>query len=72
MPESALLIFQSSDEFRQQISSLDLICTIYNKIQDTILPVEQPLVQAKLDAVEVALKKGMKVGMDECVGHVDV
>eukprot|EP00955_Chlamydomonas_euryale_P098697 365162-Chlamydomonas_euryale.AAC.21 len=32
VPESALLIFQSSDEFRQQISSLDLICTIYNRV----------------------------------------
>lgn len=60
VPESALLIFQSADQYRSQISSLDLICTIWNKIQATILAVEKPLVQQKLEAVEVALKRGME------------
>lgn len=60
VPESALLIFQSADQFRSQISSLDLICTIWNRIQATILPVEKPLVQQKLEAVELALKRGME------------
>lgn len=32
VPESASAIFQHSDTFRQHISSLDLICSIYNKV----------------------------------------
>ena len=60
VPESASAIYQSSDMFRQQISSLELICSIHNKINQTILPVEKPLVQQKLDAVELSLKRGLQ------------
>lgn len=60
VPESAQAIFQHSDTFRQQISSLDLICSIYNKIQRTILPVEKPLVLKQLQDVEQALARGMQ------------
>lgn len=58
VPEQAEAIFQHSDTFRFHISSLDLICSIYNKIKETILPVEQPLVQQMLDEVEAALQRG--------------
>jgi hypothetical protein len=44
---------------RQQISSLDLIVGIYNRLQRTILPVERPLVQQKIEAVEAALQRGL-------------
>ncbi len=59
VPDSAKELFGASDWFRQQISSLDLICAIYNKVQRTILAVEKPLVQQKLDAVEQALNRGL-------------
>ena len=59
VPETARTIFQHSDTFRQQISSLDLICSIYNKIQRTILPVEKPLVLSKLEQVEATLRRGL-------------
>lgn len=50
VPGSASDIFQHADKYRQQIASLDLMVTLYNKLQRTILPVERPLVSAKLDA----------------------
>lgn len=50
VPEGALAIFQHADRFRQQIGSLDLMVTLYNKLQRTTLPVEWPLVAGKLDA----------------------
>lgn len=50
MPPSAAAIFQHADKFRQQIGSLDLMVGLYNKLQRTTLPVERPLVAAKLDA----------------------
>ena len=36
VPENALKIFQSSDQFRTQISSIELICSVYNKVGPTI------------------------------------
>eukprot|EP00798_Chlamydomonas_sp_ICE-L_P004667 gene4667-14864_t len=59
---------------------MDLICSIYNRIQKTILDVERPLVQQKLEAVEGLLKKGredlnwrsesIKSYIDECMEMV--
>lgn len=44
-------IYQHTDRFRQQIGSLDLMVSLYNKLQRTTLPVEWPLVASKLEAV---------------------
>lgn len=51
VPESAQAIYQHTDRFRQQIGSLDLMVSLYNKLQRTTLPVEWPLVASKLEAV---------------------
>eukprot|EP00201_Polytomella_parva_P017476 CAMPEP_0175071536 /NCGR_PEP_ID=MMETSP0052_2-20121109/19298_1 /TAXON_ID=51329 ORGANISM="Polytomella parva, Strain SAG 63-3" /NCGR_SAMPLE_ID=MMETSP0052_2 /ASSEMBLY_ACC=CAM_ASM_000194 /LENGTH=4543 /DNA_ID=CAMNT_0016338719 /DNA_START=12 /DNA_END=13643 /DNA_ORIENTATION=- len=59
VPESARGIFQHGDTFRQQISTIDLICTIYNRILRNMLPVEKPLVQQKLDDCEKTLNRGL-------------
>eukprot|EP00884_Botryococcus_braunii_P022565 jgi/Botrbrau1/8993/Bobra.0148s0096.1 len=61
IPASALKIFERSEQFRQQIGNLDLICSIYNGIQHSLQAVEKPLVQHKLDAVDAALEKGLGV-----------
>jgi hypothetical protein len=51
VPESAQAIYQHTDRFRQQIGSLDLMVSLYNKLQHTTLPVEWPLVASKLEPV---------------------
>lgn len=51
VPESAQAIYQHTDRFRQQIGSLDLMVSLYNKLQRTTLPVEWPLVASRLEAV---------------------
>lgn len=60
VPESAAAIFQHADTFRQQIGALDLIVGLHNKVQLTILPVEKPLVQQKLEDIEHCLKRGLQ------------
>jgi hypothetical protein len=60
VPDAAAVLFQSADTFRQQIGALDLMVGLYNKVQRTILAVEKPLVQQKLEAVEAALKRGLE------------
>ncbi len=54
-------IYERSEQFRQQIGNLDLIVNIYNGLQHSLHPVEKPLVQLKLDAVDTALEKGLGV-----------
>lgn len=54
-------VHERADSFRSQISALEMICHIYNGIQRTVLPVEKPLVQAKLDSVDSALQSGLAV-----------
>lgn len=41
VPPPAQAIFAHSDVFRQQISSLDLICSIYNKVRALSLSLSQ-------------------------------
>lgn len=54
-------VHERADSFRAQISALEMICHIYNNIQHTVLPVEKPLVQAKLDSVDTVLQSGLAV-----------
>ena len=54
-------VHERADSFRAQIGSLDIICRLYNNIYRTLLPVEKPLIQGKLDALGSALHKGLTV-----------
>ena len=54
-------VYERADSFRAEIGNLDLICNIHNNIQRTMLPVEQPLIQDRLDAVDLALQHGLAV-----------
>ena len=54
-------VHERANSFRAQIGSLDIICRLYNSIYKTLLPVEKPLIQGKLDALGSALHKGLTV-----------
>jgi dynein heavy chain len=60
IPESAVKIFEKNETFRQQTGNLDIIVNTYNKILETLLDVERPLLQAKLDDIDKFLAKGLK------------
>lgn len=60
IPESALQIYNKVETFRQHTGNLELIVNIYNNIIATLLDVERPLVQAKLDSIDKVLLKGLK------------
>lgn len=57
--ESAMAIFEQAETFRQQTGNLDLITNIYNSILETVLDVEKPLIQHKLDNIDKVLLKGI-------------
>ena len=58
VPESAMSIFEMAETYRQQTGNLDLIVNIYNSILETVLDVERPLIQQKLDNIDKVLLKG--------------
>jgi dynein heavy chain len=60
IPESAQKIFEKNETFRQQTGNLDIIVNTYNKILETLLDVERPLLQARLDDIDKFLAKGIK------------
>ncbi|KAK9822882.1 hypothetical protein WJX74_000347 [Apatococcus lobatus] len=61
IPASALKVYERADSFRAQIGNLELIVGLYNDIQRTMMPVEKPLIQGKLDTVDAALRKGLQL-----------
>ena len=60
VPQSAMTIYSMAETYRQQTGNLDLIVNIYNSILDTVLDVERPLIQQKLDGIDKVLLKGIK------------
>ena len=63
-------MYERADAFRAEIGNLDLICNIHNSTQRTMLPVEKPLIQDRLDAVDIALQQGLAVGTRACTQSV--
>ena len=61
VPPGAHKIFKRGETLRQQTGNLELIVGIYNEILSTLLPVERPLIEKKLEAVDEALAKGLGV-----------
>ena len=57
IPQSAEAIYMRNEVFRQQIGNLDLLANIYNNILFTLMEVEKPMVQPKLDKIDEQLKK---------------
>ncbi len=60
VPESATSIFSKAETYRQCTGNLDLIVNIYNSILETVIQVERPLIQQKLDNIDKVLTKGIK------------
>ncbi len=52
-------MYERADAFRAEVGNLDLICHTHNCIQRAMLPVEKPLIQDRLDAVDAALQQGL-------------
>lgn len=57
IPESAAEIYSKNETFRQYLGSLDLIVKWYNKIRETVLEVEFPLIENRLKEIDEQLLK---------------
>ncbi|CAG9462750.1 unnamed protein product [Pedinophyceae sp. YPF-701] len=59
IPESAQKVYEKHETFRRQVGNFDLISGIHNNIQRTLMDIERPLVQDKLDKIGTALQKAL-------------
>ena len=59
IPEAAMKTYQRGETLRQQTGNLDLIVVTYNNVLRTLLPVERPLVSARLEDLNVHLQKAI-------------
>ncbi|KAK6170907.1 hypothetical protein SNE40_019193 [Patella caerulea] len=57
VPESANAVYARNDEFRKYLANLDLTVQWYNKVRNTILEVEYPLIETQLQDIDVQLEK---------------
>ena len=57
IPESAATIYSKNEMFRKYLGNLDLIVLWYNKIRETVLEVEYPLVEGQLEEIDTQLQK---------------
>ena len=60
VPEAAMNIYGQMEQFRQQTGNLELIVNVYNRILLTLLDIEKPMLQKRLDAIDKELQKGLK------------
>ena len=57
IPTSADSVFSQSDTFRKYLQNLDVTTVLYNRINETVLDVEYPLIEGKLKAINEQLEK---------------
>ncbi|XP_008293045.1 dynein heavy chain 11, axonemal [Stegastes partitus] len=57
IPAAALTVFEKRDMFTKYLSSLQLLVQWYNKLKQTVLEVELPLIRAELESVDLELTR---------------
>ncbi|XP_028435224.1 dynein heavy chain 11, axonemal isoform X2 [Perca flavescens] len=55
IPAAAMAVFEKRDMFTKYVSSLQLLVQWYNKLKQTVLEVELPLIRAELESIDVQL-----------------
>ncbi len=73
IPDSALKIYESAEQFRRWTGNLDLIVQMNNSVINQLLPVEKPLIAPYLAKFDAIVEKGinglnwMSNGVDEFI-----
>ena len=57
IPESANGLYARNDTFRQYLANLDLTVQWYNKVRQTVLEVEFPLVEGQIEGIDGQLQR---------------
>ena len=59
IPESAVCVFKKNETYRKYLQNLDVTVALYNKVRDTIMDVEYPLIEQQLQEIDQELEKAI-------------
>ena len=59
IPDSAANVFQQNETYRKYLQNLDVTVALYNKVRETILDVEYPLIEKQLNDIDQQLEKAI-------------
>ena len=59
IPESAASVFQQNETYRKYLQNLDVTVALYNKVRETIMDVEYPLIEKQLYDIDQELEKAI-------------
>ena len=68
MPQAALNMLNRASTFRKQVAQLDRIVQMYSAVLTELLPVEEPLLEDRIERIDAALAPGL---MDLECDHQD-
>ncbi|KAM4874879.1 dynein axonemal heavy chain 11 [Thomomys bottae] len=73
IPDSALAIFQKRNTLLKYVGKLELLVHGYNKLKQTLLEVEYPLIEAELGAIDEQLQAAATwlTWQDDCWAYVE-
>ncbi|EPQ11489.1 Dynein heavy chain 11, axonemal [Myotis brandtii] len=73
IPDSALAIFEKRNSILKYIGNLELLVQAYNKLKQTLLEVEYPLIKDELRAVDEQLQAAAAslTWQDDCWGYIE-
>ena len=60
IPESAATLYSKNDTLRKFIANLELTVQWYNKVRETVIEVEYPLIDGQLAEIDAQLEKAEK------------
>ena len=59
IPENAASVFQQNETYRKYLQNLDVTVALYNKVRETIMDVEYPLIEKQLYDIDQELEKAI-------------
>ena len=59
IPESAVGVFSLSETYRKYLQNLDVTVALYNKVKETLLDVEEPLIKGQLSDIDTQLERAV-------------
>jgi dynein heavy chain len=59
VPALAMTVYKNSEIFHENVANMEIISNVYNRILETLIDVERPLVADKLDSIDSMLQRGL-------------
>ena len=59
IPESTAAVFSQNETYRKYLQNLDVTVALYNKVKETILDVEEPLIEEQLQKIDAQLERAI-------------